>query len=294
MRHFVVVYQYGKVASTSLVATLNALSDVEAVQAHFLGEESLREMVSLIVDPATSDYFQHHQVGQFIENARTTRLINAHRQGDGRDGALAIVSLYRDPFEWFRSSVLQDIAGYLPALEAIAGAEDQTGDGEARTGQALERALGMLAGIVAEFGGIDAVLEQRCSPALAHHPVFAGQPGLRPLFYTMLRPFSWFEAHYEPAIGCGLGDFAGIEAGVLYRKEEWVSLFVLRYESIDAQLGVVADRLGIGPVRELARENASGEKHMSGVVRDAFASEAARALKAQFLASDYARRFGYA
>lgn len=295
MRHFIVVYQYGKVASTSLVATLNALPDVEAVQAHFLGRDSLRDMVSLIIDPATSDYFHRHQVGQFIENARTTRAVNAYRQGRARDSALAIVSLYRDPFEWFRSSILQDIAGYLPTLSAMHVAEDETEDEEAGARRAIEKTLGLFSGVVADFGGIDAVLARarRCDKALADHPALAGQPGLLSMFYMMLRPFSWFETHYRPAIGHTLDDLAEIESGVLHRELTWASLFVLRYESVDDQVRVLADRLGIGPVQSLATKNASDAKPMSEAVREAFASEPARALKAQFAASDYARRFGY-
>lgn len=295
MQHFIVVYQYGKVASTSLVATLNALPDVEAVQAHFLGRDSLRDMVSLIIDPAASDYFHRHQLGQFVENARTTRVLNAYRQGRGGGSALAIISLYRDPFEWFRSSIVQDITGYLPALKAMRVAVEGTEDEETYIRQALKKILCDFSEIIAEYGGIDAVLERlkARSKVLAAHPLLAGHAQLLPMFYMMLRPFSWFETHFQRAIGYSLDDLAEIDSGVLYRKAAWASLFVLRYESLECQIPVLADRLGVGPLRAMASENVSASKHMAGAVREAFASRAAQVLKAQFAATEYARRFGY-
>jgi hypothetical protein len=36
--HRFIIYQYGKVGSTSLVEALNKLPDTEAYQSHFLGE----------------------------------------------------------------------------------------------------------------------------------------------------------------------------------------------------------------------------------------------------------------
>lgn len=296
-RHFIVVYQYGKVASTSLVATLNALPGIEAVQAHFLGRDSLRDMVAQLVDPAIGDYFHRHQLGQFVENARTTRRINAHRQGLGTDSALSIISLHRDPFDWLRSSLLQDMVAYRPVLGAMppGPASEVPGDaGRIRAG--LEQVFASFCAIIDDFGDIDALLDRLGADgrALAACPALAGNRELLGLFHMMLRPFSWFEAHYRPAIGYAVDDLAEVEAGVRYRDVGWASLAVLRYEDLEAQIGAAARRLGIGAIGALARENESGGKDMVGPVREAFASEAAGALRARFCATSYARRFGYA
>lgn len=293
MKH-VIVYQYGKVASTSLVATLNALPDVEAVQAHFLGRTSLKEMVDLLIDPGTSDYFHKHQVGQFIENARTTRLIEAHRQGRAGDSELSVISLCRNPFEWFRSSIIQDMAGYRPVLDHLRPSGDGA-SGEDRVRDALEELFGRFDGIIGDFGGIDAVLAAQRSDRkrVSGHAGLAGNRGVLAMFYMMLRPFSWFEAHYQAAIGHDIGGFRDIGGGVLYRDAGWARLAVLRYEDIDAQIGPALEALGIGPVESLLRENVSGTKDMADPVREAFRSAPASALRAWFSDTGYARRFGY-
>ncbi|HSF93892.1 MAG TPA: hypothetical protein VLA52_02620 [Thermohalobaculum sp.] len=295
MKHVVVVYQFGKVASTSLVATLNALPDVEAVQAHFLGRASLKEMVDLIVDPGTGDYFHRHQVGQFIENARTTRLIQAHRQGLAGDAALSIITLCRDPFDWFRSSLIQDMAGYRPVLEGLQASAGDDGD-EDSIRKALERMFALFAGIIDEFGGIDALIERQATDkkCLSGHAALSASRGLLAMFYMMLRPFSWFEAHYRTAIGHDLTEFRDIGGAVLYRDAGWSKLILLRYEDLGDQIGIAGRKLGIGPVEELVRENLSGGKEMAQTVAAAFRSDAAGELHARFRATAYARRFGYA
>ena len=293
MKHSVVVYQFGKVASTSLVATLNALPDVEAVQAHFLGRDSLKEMVDLIIDPQTSDYFHKHQVGQFIENARTTRLIQAHRQGLAKDRALSVISLCRDPFDWFRSSIIQDMAGYRPVLEEL---EPDAASGEDRVRRALETMFTCFGGILGDFGGIDPLLarlkaDRKC---LSGHAALSANRGLPAMFYMMLRPFSWFEAHYRGAIGQDVTGFRDIGQGVLFRDAGWARLAVLRYEDIAEQIGPALHALGIGSVETMVRENLSGGKDMASPVREAFGSPPAGALRDRFVDTDYARRFGYA
>jgi len=296
MRHFIVVYQFGKVASTSLVATLNALPGVEAVQAHFLGRDNLKEMVDLIVDPGTSEYFHKHQVGQFVENAKTTRIINFYRQGREAESDLSIISLCRNPFNWFRSSIIQDMAGYLPVLQALhVGYEQDSVDDEVRTRQALGRVLVQFSEIIRDFGGIDELLDhpKGHNKALSEHPFFSGNRSLLRMFYMMLRPFSWFETHYRKAICYDVGDLPEIDQGVLFRGVGWASLFVLRYEDLEAHIKVAAERLRIGPIEQLVRENVSDRKEMFEPVRQAFASEPARVLQAQFAATKYSRRFGY-
>ncbi len=297
MRHFIVVYQFGKVASTSLVATLNALPGVEAVQAHFLGRDNLKEMVDMIVDPGTSEYFHRHQVGQFVENAKTTRIIDFYRQGRETESDLSIISLCRDPFNWFRSSIIQDMAGYLPVLQALhVGDEQDRVDDEVRTRQALGRMFIQFSQIIGEFGGIDEILGnlKAHNKALSEHPFFSGNRELLAMFYMMLRPFSWFEAHYRKAVCYDVGDLPEIDQGVLFRDVGWASLFVLRYGDLEAHIKVAADRLRIGPIEQLVRENVSDRKEMFEPVRQAFASESTRVLQAQFAATEYSRRFGYA
>ena len=99
--HRFIVYQYGKVGSTSVVNALDQLPETEAFQSHFLGEAAFSEPFNRLQDPAVSDYVFEHSAGQLIENLRIYR--HYLRRGTS-DNRLTIISLAREPFDWFRSS----------------------------------------------------------------------------------------------------------------------------------------------------------------------------------------------
>ena len=111
--HRFIIYQYGKVGSTSLSAALDQLPGAQASATHFLGEKAFREVFDRLLDPRTPQYFFEHESGQLFRNLRI------HRQFLRRDtdpGALTVVSLAREPFDWFRSAFAQDIRQHLEML----------------------------------------------------------------------------------------------------------------------------------------------------------------------------------
>ena len=59
-KELVIVYQFGKVASTSLVNALNKCPRIEAHQSHFLGESALQRIIPIAVGRGTSAYFHEH------------------------------------------------------------------------------------------------------------------------------------------------------------------------------------------------------------------------------------------
>ena len=118
MRRFIVVYQFGKVGSTALVQALNGLPETDCIQSHFLGVDALREVVPQMVNPRLSDYFFRHLSGQFARNIETTRRMNAIKSGL-LDEHLITLTLSRNPVEWMRSAITQDINGILPGLRTI-------------------------------------------------------------------------------------------------------------------------------------------------------------------------------
>jgi len=110
----VIIYQYGKVASTSLTETLNRMSNVDAYQSHFFGEDAFRATITRLCNADTNDYFFEHSLGQLNENLKAYQL---YHQKDRAGGDRCIVlTVAREPFDWFRSSFVQEIEGHIPAL----------------------------------------------------------------------------------------------------------------------------------------------------------------------------------
>lgn len=114
---YAVVYQFGKVASTSVVAALNLLPDVEAVQCHFMGKQALSQVLDSLFAPTMTDYFYFHQRGQLIENIDITRKVSQLRQPGTSEQNLLVLSMCRDPMDWFRSALTQDAAAHLDRMQ---------------------------------------------------------------------------------------------------------------------------------------------------------------------------------
>lgn len=292
--YLAIVYQLGKVASTSLVATLNELEGFEAVQTHFMGGRSLAETVERMVNPEVSDYFFEHQLGQFIENVHLTRRYLSLRAGRGNQ-RLVVISMSREPLEWFRSSVVQDIDGHLPRMKEFL---DQIGVSYANDGAAVQLAMTRLMSIFARIlevhGGVDAVSEML---PVDSRVVFAGTPienshQSKSIFYLMMRPFSWFEKHFEATLQLRLSEMTR-DSGVLFHSDTSGDYFVFRYEDIDRSIPVCLGKLGVSKMPVLQRRNLSKTKYMAEETKIALKSPAARRLQEHFGVSRYCKTFNY-
>lgn len=290
-----IVYQFGKVASTSLVNTLAKLPTLDVHQSHFLGESALQRIIPIAVDKSTNAYFHEHLCGQLMANVELTYRMNRVLAGHGA-AKLKVISLSREPLEWLRSGLLQDIAGYRADMLSFAAAEGiDSLDELATLERALEAILMRIAAIIEAKGGIIPTVEEfhRLGGKAMLAPLGPDIPLIvRKLFFLALRPHTWFEEHFRPCFGIGLEDFEP-DGGLWTLRQPRADFVLLRYEDLKDRLADAVAALGVGPVDALQRDNVSRTKPFAATVATAFASETARALRNQLLLSDYARFFGY-
>jgi hypothetical protein len=293
----VVVYQFGKVASSAIVDSLNCLPGVSAVQSHFLGAEMLQQMLGQLLYPGGADYFHRHQLGQFVENIRITREINAFRAGLRPDTRLTLISMTREPLDWLRASLVQDLQGYLTGFAALGrhwGLSPDTEDALIRA--VLPRLLGTLAARLDEAGGPDAFLAGPLVWSRLIEPTGDTESDLfQESFAAMtLQPVSWFYTHFPAGVGIGIEQADSEEQGLCFHAAPgWCELHVLRYERVEEGIRRVAERLGLQGL-QLGRVNESRDKPHAQVIAAVCAGPEAAALRAQYLGSRYCRRFGYA
>lgn len=296
-RDFVVVYQFGKVASTSLVSSLSALDGVVAVQSHFLGRSSFGEMVDLLVDPRRSDFFFEHTLGQFVTNFSVERAIGAIQAGKYPGVRLTVLSLAREPIDWFRSSIAQDIDAHLAALRQIVGKDADADDGSViSTGFAnvCER----IATVLEAGGGIDsfrAVGHGRERNEILRKSLDSDSPQMIGQFlFRFLRPYGWFADHYSRYLGVDVSELSTIapqvyggDIGPLART------YVIRYEDLDESVPMVLRDMGIAERFELARENVTATTGLAAAVKEGLAASPVDHLRSLSDATEYARQFGY-
>lgn len=293
---YLVVYQFGKVASSAIVDSLNRLPGVSAEQSHFLGAEMLQQMLGQLLFPGGEEYFFRHRLGQFVENLRITRELNAFRQGLREPTRLSLVSVTREPLNWLRASLVQDLQGYLPGF---AGLGRHWGlpwaDEEALIRAVLPRLLGTLAARLEAAGGPDAFL---AGPLVWSRLIDGTGDAERDLFQEgfaamALRPISWFYVHFPAVAGIEVAALEEAEGGLYCHADPgWCDLFVLRYEQVEEGMTRVAERLGLADFR-LERVNESHHKPHAQLIAELCAGPEAAALGAQYRTSRYCRRFGY-
>jgi hypothetical protein len=293
----VIVYQFGKVASTSVVNAINSAAGYHAVQSHVLGADLLTTLIPYICDPNTSDYAAQVELDQLDEAIRTTRLLNAVRNGTGPNRRFVLVTLVREPLAWFRSALVQDLARYIDLLRGISRHADLA-DPESWDA-ALTETLRMALLWLAEVG------ERTNDLARVHwaEPTFAKAledvvpENLRrefmSLFFVMVRPLGWFDAHYVKATGIGLGEFQPHRLGMWTRPKDWVQAYLIRYEDLQKGFLVLRDELGLPGDVNLPRDNVSAEKPHALAAAAAFAAPEGTRLREVLWESAYARYFGY-
>lgn len=288
-----IVYQFGKVASTSIVEALNTVPNVEAHQCHFLGEDALRKSISTATDSHLSAYFRKHVVGQLFANLDLTYRVNRIR--DGQDpGDLKIISLSREPMDWLRSCIQQDIEGYRE--EILAFSERHAPHGEAPTiVHGLTHILQCVGDFMDSKGGIDKVISAFRGPekqTFFADDALADAEIVRRTLMLTLRPLLWFEDHFKTCFKLSLCDFARMEQFWLAERKP-ITFLILRYEDIDRCLVPALTAAKVELTTDLCRANSSQTKPFAAEIQAAFHTTEADTLKAHVLQSDYATFFGY-
>lgn len=278
--HRFIVYQYGKVGSTSLTAALNALPGAEAYQSHFLGETAFTETVRRLMNPDIPEYFFSHGAGQLVENLRIYR----HYQRRELDpDPLTLVTVARDPFDWFRSAVSQDIEEHLVSLRRMLAVRDAPCDRDADVvSQGLRLLFHRLLEAVAVMGSVDALRSDKRYAELRENLEHTDLEDFRALMFFLnifLRPHVWFETHFSAVTGFGIDDMTPLGNGVLCRRQGWGGVYLLRYETLAAGFATLLEDLGLAGSTSLPHRNVGGAKRFSAELRAAFETDDAARLR---------------
>lgn len=105
----VIVYQMGKVGSTSIVASINE-AGIPAYQSHFLDTLSFHDAVDLFVQKdSVEEEFSRHITGQLHENLLLRNKLTSYKNSKARQTAmLGIITLVREPLAWYFSNLSQN------------------------------------------------------------------------------------------------------------------------------------------------------------------------------------------
>ena len=289
----VIVYQYGKVASTSLVTTLNKMRGVSAHQCHFFGEDAFQATITRLCNPDINDYFFKHSLGQLAENLKAYRLY--HRKDPPEGDRCIILTVAREPFDWFRSSLLQEIEGHVPAL---ALSLRDRGMESMRTEQIIFEGLSLLlerirGAIESVEGGIDTLVPAKRRELDQMIP-FTDNEDFEAFLFLLgrfLQPHWWFRSQFTPEFGIDLADMIDAGAGLLRGLTGKSNIYLARYEKLEAAFAQLLELENL-PRRELVRVNEGHSKQYAAEISAVFDTEVAAEVKA-LSRSEITQTLGY-
>ena len=235
----VYIFQMGKVASTAIK---NALlrRRIECYQPHFLSRNAFEQLIKRFEEADLTDWAAENLSGQIAENLRLyNRLIKLQNHSSEMAQKLKIITLTREPLDWYFSNFSQNFGEYRQDVATFV-AETRN----IRIGNQNEEKIYPYVG---EF--IHSLLEFASSHMISFSPEesarigmmlqdaeFSCIPGNRVLLkhcMILLRPFNWFYMHFDPVFNTHIIDSArGNECPSRQLKLDYCEILILRYEDL--------------------------------------------------------------
>jgi len=291
MRNFI-VYQYGKVASTSLVTALNEFEEVSAYQCHFLGQEAFQSIVQRLCNPALDDYFFQHSLGQLTHNIQAYRYYLC--RDEPNSDPCTIVSIAREPFDWFRSSLIQEIEGHLSYLKLSVELNnlhcEEAGEVVFRGLTLFLERLDLTLNSVSSIDELTVELRRGLKGSI-HFANDADFEGYLFLLGRFLMPHFWFKTQFSTAMGISLSDMESVGKGLFRSSTNKNSVYLIKFEQMNEAFSMLLKLEGLGEV-ELTRENESQSKPFAEEVRQVLSSRLGESVRKRTV-SETSKLLGY-
>ena len=289
----VIVYQYGKVASTSLVDTFNRMPGVTAFQCHFFGEEAFRATVTRLCSPQINEYFFKHSLGQLVENLKAYRVYQ--KSGQSSDDRCIVLTVAREPFDWFRSSITQEIEGHLPALKlSLRDREVTLSSDRENVIEGLQLLMKRIHLALDTVGGdIDALVPDK-RRLLDQMIPFTDTEDFEAFLFILsrfLQPHVWFRTQFSQEFGISVPDMLPVAPGLFRAAGERCPIYLARYEELQSAFSSLLELEQLKSKR-LSKVNEGHSKEFAAEISEVFKSESAQRLKARSR-SEITRLLGY-
>lgn len=287
----IIVYQMGKVGSTSICRALER-AGIAAAQPHFLGQAALVKVLTNLLEPDRTAVHVNDGIYQIDKNLRLTRLVDEHRTGR-RAGPIKVITLTRDPFNWYVSFLVQNHAAYAPLIRDWAANNGAAGEQPYANQVAAfhDRMFSLLA--EPPYATDDSRFEAAIEAARRNRPTRDRTVGELLLFLRV--PTIWFKEFMVPVTGIDpIRDPGTADGPTLRFHGNGVELLLIPFERLRESMPQLARFAGLGRLDLLPAENVTAEKpeaaHYSCI--RTVAEKHALAI-ARLYDSAYARRFGY-
>lgn len=235
----VYIYQMGKVASTAIK---NALlrRRIECYQPHFLSRNAFEQLIKRFEEVDLTDWTAEHLSSQIAENLRLyNRLIKFQNHSPEMPQELKIITLTREPLDWYFSNFAQnfgeyrqDVARFIVETRDIRIGSEDADRIYTHVGEFIRSLLEFASSHMSSFSPE----ESARIGMMLKDTEFSGMPGNRVLLkhcMILLRPFNWFYMHFDPVFNTRIIDSAlANECPSRQLKLDYCEILILRYEDL--------------------------------------------------------------
>ena len=150
------------------------------------------------------------------------------------DDRCIVLTVAREPFDWFRSSLVQQIEGHIPALSLSLrgrniGAMSQAEVVTEGLALLIDRIHGALSTV---DGGIDALVPAKRSE-LDQHLAFTDTEDFEVFLFILgrfLQPHLWFKTQFFHELGVDMTEMSDVGQGLLRAHSASGDVYLARYE----------------------------------------------------------------
>lgn len=290
-----VVYQFGKVASTSIVNSFNDCEDTIAYQSHFLGENMFRSSLDRLMSVDLDDYSYFHTEGQLIQNIRINRMINRFKVDNSLTQNLYFLSLSRDPIDYMRSVLIQDFVAYYEQLKVLYPDLYKDLNNQEFVKSTVRLLLESFIDLAKFCGGVDNVDQNSLSKYYKENRrIDAFKEKLEKQFMLIfLRPFNWFESHFSNFLGFRKENMEKIDDNIFYHKLNWCTVYIIRYEDLHKSMNQLLKLTNISEGFQMQNKNISSDKYFAEEISEPFKDNSLRQQLYEVSKSGYTDFFDY-
>ena len=293
----VIVYQMGKVGSTSIVASLND-AGVPSYQSHFLDTPSFHDAVDLFDKKScVGEEFSHHITGQLHENLLLRNKLTQYQNGTSPKGAtLGIITLVREPLAWYFSNLSQNFYQIEDHLRNWLVHENRLSEGDPLTKQHLHY---FFAEVFNCFCRIIPDMDQSHASLVQGYFNEAGKTedgSYYRFIYSQVSALSrihfWFDRHFAQVLDIDLlrYEFDARQGYSVFQRGS-VDIMLLTFEKLNQLNEELSRFIGL-PELVIKRLNESRDKKVGQLLTNARKSlSIPDDFKQLFLSSEYYRTF---
>lgn len=265
----VYVFQMGKIASTAIK---NALlrRRIECYQPHFLRKSSFEQLIRRFEEVNLTDWTAENLSGQIAENLMLyNKLIKFQNHVSGKHQELKIITLTREPLDWYFSNFAQNFEEYKQDVTSFVAAKNNIRAG-IQDEEKIFLYLDEFFDCLLEFASshMTSFLPDECArlSKIIQDPEISGIPGNRELLkhcMILLRPFNWLYKYFDPVFNTRIIKPAlSNECSSVQVKLDYCEILALRYEDlfIDA-IGALEDFIPECEPLTLKKENRMSRKN---------------------------------